>query len=142
MLASCELTRYAYYIFMISLPEILLYWATFSYIQHDIRTTALSGILNPDAIKRRKQKNTVNIKMTCWTWLAQFVTNIMYIIVLKIFFGKIRYYQGIFAVLTICLNFNILPLFYITLADEDFKSSILRKEYFYAFKLFFNYNIV
>ena len=137
VLANCKLTRFAYYIFMMSLPEIVLYSATFTYIRRHIKTIALSGILNPEVIKRRKQQNTVNIKMTCCTWLAQFITNIIYIIVLKLFFGKIRFYQAIFAVITISLNFNILPLFYIVLADNDFKSAVLRREYFNAFKIFF-----
>jgi hypothetical protein len=137
VLANCKLTKFGYYIFMISLPEIVLYSATFTYIQRDITTRALSGILNPEVIKRRKQQNTVNIKMTCLTWLAQFITNIVYIIVLKFFFGKIRFYQAIFAILTISLNFNILPLFYITLADDDFKSALIRKQYKDAIKLFF-----
>ena len=137
VLANCKLTRIAYYLFMISLPEIVLYYATFTYLRRYIKTIALSGILNPDVIKRRKQQNTVNIKMTCCTWLAQFITNIIYIIVLKFFFGKIRFYQAIFAVITISLNFNILPLFYIVLADDDFKSAVFRKEYFNAVKIFF-----
>jgi hypothetical protein len=74
--------------------------------------------------------------MTVWTGIAQFVTNIIYIIVIKIFFGGDKFYQDLLAVFTISLNFNILPLFYIALADENFKSAFLRREYLNAIRLF------
>ena len=75
--------------------------------------------------------------MTIWTGIAQFVTNIIYIIVIKIFFGKDKFYQDLLAVFTISLNFNILPLLYIALADENFKSAFLKKDYLNAVKMFF-----
>ncbi len=89
-----------------------------------------------EVIKHRKQQNSLNIIMTVWTGIAQFVTNIIYIIVIKIFFGGDKFYQDLLAVFTISLNFNILPLFYIALADENFKSAFLRREYLNAIRLF------
>ncbi len=74
--------------------------------------------------------------MTAWTGIAQFVTNMIYIVVIKIFFGKAKFYQDLLAVFTISLNFNILPLFYIALADENFKSAFLKREYWTAIRLF------
>jgi hypothetical protein len=137
LLSSCLITKAIYWIAMLSLPEIILYCITFLHIKVHTNRTELSGILNPETINRRKQKNTLNIIMTFWAWLAQFATNITYIIVLKLFFGKHRFFQALFAEFTVCLNFNILPLFYIALADEDLKSAILKKEYSMAARLFF-----
>ena len=137
LLSSCWMTKGIYWIAMLSLPEIVLYYITFEHIKIHTNRTELSGILNPEVMNRRKQKNTLNIIMTFWAWLAQFATNITYVIVLKLFFGKYRFFQALFAAFTVSLNFNIMPLFYIALADEDLKSAILRKEYSTAARLFF-----
>jgi len=77
--------------------------------------------------------------MTFWTWLAQFITNFVYILVLKVFYGKNRFDQLVLASFTISLNFIVLPLFYVTLADDDFKSAILRKDYLSIVKIFLNF---
>jgi hypothetical protein len=92
--------------------------------------------LNPEIIKNRKQKNNLNIIMTFWVWFAQFVNNIIYMVLIKMFLGKVRFYHSLLAVLTIFVNFNVLPLFYIVIADEDFKMAIVQKEYFVVAKLF------
>jgi hypothetical protein len=124
---------------MFSLPEIILYSLTFIHIFCHTNRTALSGILRPEVIKRRKQQNSLNLMMTFWTWLAQFITNFVYILVLKVFYGKNRFDQLVLASFTISLNFIILPLFYVTLADDDFKSAILRKDYLSIVKIFLNF---
>ena len=77
----------------------------------------------------------MNIIMTFWSWLAQCVTNVFYLIVLYRFYGKNRFYHSLLAVLTVSFNFNILPLFYLFMADEDFKYAILNKEYLLVLKL-------
>jgi len=102
-----------------------------------IRTKSfITGLLNPEIIKNRKQKNNLNIIMTFWVWFAQFVNNIIYMVLIKMFLGKVRFYHSLLAVLTIFVNFNVLPLFYIVIADEDFKMAIVQKEYFVVAKLF------
>jgi hypothetical protein len=122
---------------MFSIPEIVLYSLTFVYIYRHTNHAALSGILKPEVIKKRRQQNSLNLIMTFWAWLAQFVTNLIYMLILVVFLGKNRFYQSVLAVFTVCLNFNVLPLFYVVLADEDFKSAILRKDYWSILKLFF-----
>ena len=121
---------------MYGLPEIVLYSLTFAYIKRRTDQTALSGILRPEVIKKRRKQNTLNLKMTFWTWIAQFVTNIFYMVVMTFFYGKDRFLQSLFATFTVCLNFNILPLFYVTLADDDFKSAIMEKDFWRVLKIF------
>jgi hypothetical protein len=86
---------------MLSLPEIVLYGLTFAWLIKNTKRAELAGILKPDVIKHRRQKNMLNIVMTFWAWLAQFISNIMYIIVIKLFFGKLRFHQALFSILTI-----------------------------------------
>jgi hypothetical protein len=86
---------------MLSVPEIVLYGSTFCWLIKNTKRTELAGILKPEVMKRRRQKNALNIAMTFWAWLAQFVSNIMYIIVIKLFFGKLKFHQALFSILTI-----------------------------------------
>ncbi len=141
---SCKVTTHLIWIVMFGIPEIILYTITFYNITKHTNWTTLSGILSPDVIKKRKQKNVLNITKTLWVWLAQLATNIFYLIVCYILcymssMGKKRFYHNLLAVLTIGMNFNILPLFYITIADGDFRTSILTKDYL-NFKRLFKWN--
>jgi hypothetical protein len=129
LLSGCKITITIAWIVMLSVPEMILYSATFLHIILHTNGTALSGILNAEVIKKRRQKNSLNIVMTFWTWFAQFITNLIYLSIMKIFYGKNRYYQSLLASLSVSLNFNILPLLYVLLADENFKSAILKKEH-------------
>ena len=122
---------------MIGLPEIILYSATFRHIMQHNQKTALSGIVSKDAIKRRKQKNKLNIMITFWAWLAQLITNIIYMLLMSVYFGKVRFYQILLSICTACLNFNIVPLFYLIMSDNDFKVAIQKKDYIRIIKLFF-----
>ena len=133
---SCKMTRLTILIVMLGIPEIICYVITFYNIAKYTNQTAVSGILSPDVIRKRKQRNLLNITMTFWVWLAQLVTNIIYLILLFVFYGKIRFFHNLLVVLTIGLNFNILPLFYITIADGDFRTSLLTKDYLGFLKLF------
>ena len=63
---------------------------------------------------------------------------VFYIIVMTVFYGRDRFFQTLFAAFTVCLNFNVLPLFYVVLADEDFKSAIMRKDFRGALIIFLN----
>jgi predicted lysophospholipase L1 biosynthesis ABC-type transport system permease subunit len=139
LMSGCVLTNLILWIVMFSIPEITLYSMTFGYIIRHTNRTALSGILRPEVIKKRKQQNSLNLMMTFWTWFAQFITNIIYIILLMVFFGRNRFTQAILAAFTVSLNFIVLPLFYVMLADEAFKSAILRKDYIGVVKIFLDF---
>jgi hypothetical protein len=125
---------------MFGLPEIVLYSFTFVYIVSHNRQTALAGILQPEVIRKRKLQNSLNIIMTFWVWLAQLGTNIIYLVVMFVFYGKVRFYHHLFVILTIGLNFNVLPLFYIVLADNQFKTFLLNRDYYNMIKLFFAFH--
>ena len=130
------MSKYSLGFIIIGLPEIITYFITFAYIKHSTNKTALSGILGPEVIKKRRKQNTLNLIMTFWTWVAQLITNIFYIVVMKVFYGRDRFFQTLFATFTLCLNFNILPLFYVVLADDDFKSAMMRKDFWSMLKIF------
>lgn len=136
-LICCKVTIYGIPIVMCGIPEVFLYSATFYHIITQHQKTALAGILNSDVIKRRKQQNKLNIKITFCAWLAQLGTNITYLILLTFFFGKHRLSHILLAISTICLHFNILPLFYLTMVDDDLKLFVLNKEYLNLLKLMF-----
>ena len=129
LLMSCLLTTNSMWIIFSGLPEIVMYSITFSYIKRSTNQTAVSGILRPEIIKKRRKQNTLNLIMTFWTWLVQFITNILCVVVMKLFFGKDRYFQTLFATFLVFLNFNILPLFYVALADNEFKTAIMNRDF-------------
>ena len=133
---GCLLTTRSLWVIMFGLPEIVMYSLTFAYIKRRTNQTALSGILRPEVIKKRRKQNTLNLIMTFWTWIAQFITNIVYIVVMMVFYGKDRFLQLLFATFTVCLNFNVLPLFYVALADDDFKSAVMEKDFLRMLKIF------
>lgn len=80
-------------------------------------------------MKRRNQQNTMNIYATFLVWLVQFLTNILAMFLLHVFYGQHIFAQAVVAVLHLTLNFDILPLFYVTLADEQLKAAIFAKDY-------------
>jgi hypothetical protein len=92
-----------------------------------------------EAIKRRKQQNTLNIYLTFWAWLAQFLTNMFNIVLIQAFFGKNVFVHAICALLHLTLNFNVLPFFYVVFADENIKTAIYYKEYKEVIKLFLTF---
>jgi hypothetical protein len=64
----------------------------------------------------------------------------MFLVVLvKFLFGKDQFTFYLLAFLTLFLNFNVLPLFYIILGDERFKKAVAKKEYFELVKLMLNF---
>ena len=139
MYCGCLLTTHFFWIVMLSIPEILLYSITFFHIITRTNRTALTGMLNPEVIKKRRQRNNLNIMMTFWTWIAQFMSNSIYMSLTQIFYGKIRFYHAFLAVFSLSLNFNILPFFYIVLGDDDFKVAIMSKDFVTIVNLFLTY---
>ena len=133
---SCLLTSHSIWVIMYGLPEIIMYSLTFAYIKNQTNETAMSGILRPEVIKKRRKQNTLNLTMTFFTWVAQFITNIFYMIVMTFFYGKDRFFLSLFATFTVCLNFNILPLFYVALSDNDFKTAIVERDFWGILKIF------
>ncbi len=125
---GCKGTQVITHIIIFGIPEMILYTNTFYYIIMNNQKVALSRVLNPDVINRRKQRNKLNILITFWAWLAQLLTSIVYFTFMKVFFGKERFIHILLSVCTICLNFNMLPLFYLLMADDDFKTSIISKD--------------
>jgi hypothetical protein len=132
---GCNATLIVTQIIMFGVPEMILYIKTFLYIMRHNHSTALSGIFTPDTLKHRKQQNKLNILITFWAWLAQLITNIIYFVIVKIFFGKERFAHILLSVCTISLNFNVLPLFYLLMADEDLKASLINKDPFHFIKM-------
>jgi hypothetical protein len=116
-----------------------LYPITFGYILEHTSRTASAGILRPEVINRRKQRNSLNIYMTTLACISQFVTNTVLMVLLKFFFGKFKFIHSLFAILTLSLNFNLLPFFYIIIADDEFKRALFTKQYFNIVRLFFGF---
>jgi hypothetical protein len=52
------------------------------------------------------------------------VTNIIFLVLMKGFFGKSKFYHSLFAIITISFNFNFMPIFYIMLIDGSLKKAI------------------
>ena len=132
---ACKISRNLFYILSMSLPEMFLYRVTFSHINMHNKNVEDEGILKADAIKRRKRQNVLNIYMTFWVWLAQFITNMIIVIMVKYMFGKDQFLLQLAGFVTIFLNFNVLPFLYIILGNDGFKRAILSKEYFKFLKL-------
>ena len=93
--------------------------------------------LTTDVLQNRKQKNTLNIKMTCCLWLVQFSANILTLLLVKLFFGKNKFFHHLFAILTSSVNFNLLPILYVIMTDEPVKTALAEKQYLELFQLLF-----
>jgi hypothetical protein len=122
---------------MLSLPEKLLYLITFRQITKQTNETISSGVLKPEVIKTRRRQNTLNIYMTFWTWIIQFMTNLVFMILATILPGTTKFKHLLSAVLHLILSFNVMPILYISFADEDIKSALAERQFFVALKLFF-----
>ena len=136
---SCKISRNLFYILSMSLPEMFLYRITFSHINVHNKNVENEGILKEDAVRRRKRQNVLNIYMTFWVWLAQFITNIIIVIAVKYMFGKDQFLLQLAVFVTMFLNFNVLPFLYIILGNDGFKRSILNKEYCKFVNLLFEF---
>ncbi len=139
---GCKVTLGAMLIIMFGVPEMILYLKTFLYIMQHNHNVALSGILNPDTVKHRRKQNKLNILITFWAWMAQLMTNIIYFVVIIMFFGKMRYFNILLSVCTICLHFNILPLFYLLMVDDDLKLSLINKDPFHFLNILLGFDLM
>ena len=135
----CKLSRNLFYILTLSLLEMLLYPITFFHIYSQNQHVSTQGILKPEVIKRRKKQNLMNIYMTFLAWLAQFMTNMVLVVLGKYVFGKDQFVYNFFARVTIFFNFNVLPFVYIIMGSADFRRTITSKEYFIFLKLLFEF---
>ena len=85
----CKFTKLLFWLVTFCVPEMILYPVTFRYITTSTNQIARSGILLPDMVTRRRQQNSINIYVTWLACIAQFVTNIIFVVLMKGFFGKI-----------------------------------------------------
>jgi hypothetical protein len=118
---NCLISRNLFYILTLSLPEMVMYGIAFKSIVRHTNLLAISGLLQPEKIKKRRKKNLVNIYMTFWAWVVQLISNICLISLVKFFYGKSQFFFNLFGLLSICLSFNILPFIYIVMASEKHK---------------------
>ena len=107
--------------------------------QLTVLITTSSFLTFPDVIKRRQKQNLTNIYMTFWAWLAQFLTNIILVLAVRIFYGQNQFVYQLLGLLTIFFNFNVLPFVYIILANEKFKKAFVDKKCGSLLKLFFSF---
>ena len=126
----CKISRNLFYIFTLSLPEIFLYSFTFIHIAKHDKWAALKGIVKPEAFKRRRTQNFVNIYVTFWAWLMQFITNMFIVVIVKFMFGKDQFVMLIMGFISFFLTFNLLPLIYIIMGNENLKRAFASKNYF------------
>ncbi len=75
--------------------------------------------------------------MTFWAWLAQFITNMFLVLVVKIVYGKDQFVFLFLGLVAFFFNFNVLPLIYIILGNDKIKKALYGKEYFKLVKLLF-----
>jgi len=133
----CVTSKWLFHIVAMSIPEVILYPITFHHMLKLTNMPGLSGALKSETIKRRNQQNSTNIYVTFWAWLAQFLTNVLDLILLHILYGQYIFYHSLFAYLHLTLNFTIMPLFYIIVADEQLKTAIFTKQYKEVIKILF-----
>ena len=119
------------------LPELLLYSITFIHIIQHNQRVATEGILRPDVMKRRQKQNIFNIYMTCLAWIAQFVANMIAVVLVKYMFGKEQFQHHLFGYFTMFFHFNLLPFIYIILGNNNFKIALSSREYLQFIKLLF-----
>jgi hypothetical protein len=75
--------------------------------------------------------------MTCWAWLAQFITNMFLVVLVKIVYGKDQFVFLAIGLVALFFNFNVLPFIYIILSNDKIKKALFGKEYFQMVRLLF-----
>jgi hypothetical protein len=75
--------------------------------------------------------------MTFWAWLAQFITNMFLVVIVKFMFGKDQFVYQLLVLVALFLNFNVLPFIYIILGNDNFKKAFAGKKYLQFIKLLF-----
>jgi hypothetical protein len=77
--------------------------------------------------------------MTFWAWVAQFIANMLLVLMVKFMFGKDQFVYQLLGFATLFLNFNLLPFIYIILGNDSFKKAFTGKDYFQLIKLLFEF---
>ena len=138
--AGCVVSKWIFFISAAGIPEMVLYPLTFHYIVRHTDITASANILKPEIIKKRRQQNSLNIYLTFWTWIAQFLTNMCALSIMTVVRGQSLFMHGLFAVLHLTINFNVLPVFYVVAVDDKIKAALHKRQFREAMKVFFSYN--
>ena len=112
----------------------VLYPLTFRYISK--HTSSIVDIIHPDTYRQRKQRNVLNIYMTFYTWVLQFILSIGAYFFMIFIFGKHMFYHQLFSILNVGVNFALLPCVFILIGDESFKRAITRGRFGEAATLF------
>jgi hypothetical protein len=110
-------------------PEMILYPITFRYILEVTNSTAKAGLLLPEVIWRRRQRNSLNIQVTCLACVVQLVGNFIFVVLLILFFGESNFYGQLAALVNICFNSNLIPIFYIIMIDDEIKRTIFGRHF-------------
>jgi hypothetical protein len=120
----CKLSKLFFWLVTFCVPEMILYPITFRYIVEVTNSTAKAGLLLPEVICRRRQRNSLNIQVTCLACVVQLAANFIFVVLLVLFFGESNFYGQLAALVNICFNFNLIPIFYIIMIDDEIKRSI------------------
>lgn len=137
---ACFVTRWTVQLLLMSVPEMILYPLTFRHILSTTNMVALRQILSPEVIKRRKEQNSLNIYLTFLNWLAQFVTNMLLIVMRNFMFGQNLLLHGLFALLHLTINFSVLPIFYVIAADDEIKKALSERNFVRVFRLLLSFD--
>ena len=96
---------------------------------------AKSGILNTEALRRRKKSNNLNIKTTFCAWMVELLSNMILFSYIRFFFGRDKFLHGLLAIVSAGLNFSILPFFFIVVSDDEIKEALSEKKFLTLLKL-------
>ena len=135
----CVVTRWTVTLMLMSVPEMILYPLTFRHILSTTNMVALRQILSPEVIKRRKEQNSMNIYLTFLNWLAQFVTNMLLLVMRNFMFGQNLLLHGLFALLHLTINFSVLPILYVVAADDEIKKALSGRNFGQVFRLLLSF---
>lgn len=125
----CKLSLGVFHLLTLSFPEAILYTITFRNIIATTKAVAANGILKQEALKKRKQKNTLNIYLTFGAWIIQCCVNLFMLFVTKAIFGKNLHLHSILTQLQLTFNFTILPFLYVIVADKSIKNHLINREF-------------
>jgi hypothetical protein len=90
-------------------------------------------------MKRRKNQNLVNIYITFWACLAQFITNMFLIFIVRFGFGKDQFMFPVYGLVLHFFNFNVLPFTYLFMSHEKVRLALYGKKYMELCKLLFEF---
>lgn len=121
ILIGCCLSWISFWIVAVGIPEFILYPITFYKIHQHNRNAEKNGILNPEAFRWRRQTNRINILTSVYIWILQLVCYTFLTIFIQLAYGKNKFLHSLFAVISLSLNFTLIPICFITATDIEFK---------------------